>query len=120
LKSWREKATATNTAQPPGYAGVSGVRLEDLRCSRAPPLQKHYRCRVYGPELPAWLPAAKRPNGAMLLHHLSDRHPDQVSPYLKRMETEDIGTVAAEGFEGIEGEQGKVRTGVLVQAGEEE
>jgi hypothetical protein len=32
----------------------------------------------------------------MLLHHLSQQHPDQVGPYLRRMETEDIATVAAE------------------------
>ena len=38
----------------------------------------------------------------MLLHHLSDRHPDQVGPYLARMRTEDIATVAAEAYEVVE------------------
>jgi hypothetical protein len=38
----------------------------------------------------------------MLLHHLTYLHPDQVRPYLTRMETEDIGTVAAEAFEVVE------------------
>jgi hypothetical protein len=57
-----------------------------------------YRCRVCGRVLPAWLAAAKRPDGAMLLHHLGDRHPDEVRPYLKRMETEDIATMAAEAY----------------------
>jgi hypothetical protein len=47
----------------------------------------------------AWLPAAKRSNGAMLLHHLGDMHPTEVGPYLKRMETEDIATVAAKAYE---------------------
>jgi hypothetical protein len=35
----------------------------------------------------------------MLLHHLGDRHPSEVRPYLKRMATEDIATVAAEAYE---------------------
>jgi hypothetical protein len=51
---------------------------------------------------PAWLPVAKRPDGAMLLYHLSQQHPDQVGPYLERMRTECIATVAAEVFEVIE------------------
>jgi hypothetical protein len=37
-----------------------------------------------------------------MLHHLGDWHPSQVGPYLRRMETEDIGTVAAEAFEVVE------------------
>ena len=60
---------------------------------------RQYRCRSCGRVLPAWLPAAKRPNGAMLLHHLADLHPDQARPYLKRMATEDIATVTVEGFD---------------------
>jgi len=57
---------------------------------------RRYRCTYYGRVLPAWLPAAQRPNGAMLLHHLADMHPTEARPYLKQMEMEDIGTVAAE------------------------
>jgi hypothetical protein len=48
------------------------------------------------------LPIDYQPDGAMLLHHLSWDHPDQVGPYLRRMETEDIGTVAMEAFERVE------------------
>jgi hypothetical protein len=64
-----------------------------------------HRCdrgRVCGRVLPGWLPAAKRPNGAMLLAHLGQQHPDQVGPYLARMRTEDIDTVAAEAFAVVE------------------
>ena len=61
--------------------------------------QKHDRCRSCGRVLPAWLAAAQHPNGAMLLHHLGDRHPAEVKPYLMRMATEDIATVAAEASE---------------------
>ena len=50
--------------------------------------RRRYRCRFCGHVLPAWLPMAKRPDGAMLLHHLSQQHPDQVGPYLERMRTE--------------------------------
>ena len=64
--------------------------------------RKRYRCRYCGLELLAWLLVAKRPEGAMLLHHLGDRHPDQVGPYLARMRTEDIATVAAEAYEVVE------------------
>ena len=39
---------------------------------------------------------------AMLLHHLADMHPIEARPYLKRMATEDIATVAAEAYEVIE------------------
>jgi hypothetical protein len=34
-----------------------------------------YRCHYCGRILPAWLPMAKRPNGAMLLGHLSGHAP---------------------------------------------
>ena len=63
---------------------------------------KHYRCRFCGVVLNAWLPAAKRPNGALLLGHLAQHHPDEVRPYLERMRTEDIGAVAAETYELVE------------------
>ena len=42
-------------------------------------------------------------NGALLLNHLSAMHPDEVGPYLRRIETEDIGTVAMEAFARVEG-----------------
>ena len=61
--------------------------------------KKRYRCRYYGRELPAWLPAPQRPNGAMLLYHLGAMHPTEVRPYMERMRTEDIGTAAAEAYE---------------------
>jgi hypothetical protein len=42
----------------------------------------------------------------MLLHHLSQRHHDQVDVYLDRLRTENIATVAAEAYEVIEGAPG--------------
>jgi hypothetical protein len=38
----------------------------------------------------------------MLLKHLSAMHPAEVGPYLRSMETEDIGTVAMEAYEVVE------------------
>jgi hypothetical protein len=43
-----------------------------------PSSQRRYRCRYCGAILPAWLPAAQRPDGAMLFNHLSAMHPDEV------------------------------------------
>jgi len=69
------------------------------------PSHRRYRCRFCGRVLNAWLPAAKRPDGALLLGHLSQQHhSDQVGPYLERMRTECITTVAAEAYEVVEEE----------------
>jgi hypothetical protein len=46
---------------------------------------RRYRCRYCGAELPAWLPVAKRPDGALLLGHLAQRHPLEIKPYLARI-----------------------------------
>ena len=65
------------------------------------------RCALCGFVFPGgWfrLPVTKRPNGAMLLHHLSAMHPEELRRYLARMRTEDIATVAAECYEVVEGD----------------
>jgi hypothetical protein len=55
--------------------------------------------------LPAWLLVAKTPNGAMLLHHLSQRHPDQLGHYLGQMHTDDEHKrVVVEAFKVVEEE----------------
>jgi hypothetical protein len=59
-------------------------------------------CRCCDRVLPAWLLVAKRPEGAMLLHHLSQQHPEGVGPYLERIWTECIATVAAEAYEVVD------------------
>jgi hypothetical protein len=68
------------------------------------PPQKRYRCRYCGRELDAWLPAAKRPQATMLVHHLYLIHPAEFGPYLERMRTEDIATVAVEAYAVVEDE----------------
>jgi hypothetical protein len=60
-------------------------------------------CRYCGPVLPGILRIDQKPDGAMLLHHLSMMHPAEVKPLLKRMETEDIGTVTMEAYERVGG-----------------
>jgi hypothetical protein len=66
--------------------------------------QKRYRCRFCGLKLNAWLPVAKRPEGARLLYHLGQDHLEPVGPYLRRMETESIDRVVAELFAVVEGD----------------
>jgi hypothetical protein len=71
--------------------------------------QKRYRCRYCGARLPAWRPAARAPDGALLLGHLAQQHPDEVGAYLDRMaSTEDIGRVSAEAYEVVEDPPGGV------------
>jgi hypothetical protein len=65
-------------------------------------VRRRYRCHLYSHVLPAWLPVAKRPNGAMPPYHLSQEHPDHVGLYPERMRTECIATVAAEAYEVVE------------------
>jgi hypothetical protein len=64
--------------------------------------RKGNRCRFRGTVLPGWLPVPKRPDGVMLLGHLSQQHPTKVGPHLERMRTEDIAQVAAEACEVVE------------------
>jgi hypothetical protein len=61
--------------------------------------RKRYRCRYYGTHLNAYLPWALAPNSALLLGHLAQQHMDQLTPYLRRVETECITTVVVEAFE---------------------
>jgi hypothetical protein len=64
---------------------------------------RRYRCRYCGVVLPAWYPVLQAPNGAMLLHHLSQDHPDQVGPYLDQMRTDDDhDRVVVQAFEVVE------------------
>ena len=66
---------------------------------------RRYCCKYCGVELPAWLPVFNEPNGAMLLHHLSAMHPDQVGQYLDRMPTDDDhDRVVVEAYEVVERE----------------
>jgi hypothetical protein len=66
------------------------------------PPSRYLRCRLCGHMLPGWLRVPNQPDGAMLLNHLSMRHPDEVGPYLRRVETEEIDTVVMEAFERVE------------------
>jgi hypothetical protein len=68
------------------------------------PTRKRYRCRFCSALLPAWLPVAKRPDGAMLLYHLGQHHLDEAGPYLQRMEVERLDRVLSELFARVEGE----------------
>jgi hypothetical protein len=59
-------------------------------------LHPRFKCQFCGAILPAWLPVPQEPNGAMLLHHLTQQYPAEAGAYLRRMHrTEDIARVAA-------------------------
>jgi hypothetical protein len=63
----------------------------------------HVRCRLCGLVLPGWLPVQDRPDGTMLLAHLSAMHPTEVTAYLDRMQgSEDIGYITMEAFGRVE------------------
>jgi hypothetical protein len=66
------------------------------------PPRKRYRCTFCGETLNAYLPWAQAPNSALLLGHLGQQHMDQLRPYLKRMETEEIDLVLLELFQLVE------------------
>jgi hypothetical protein len=53
----------------------------------------YVRCRFYQAIRPGWLPIPDVPNGALLLHHLGAMHRAELTPWLQRMATEDIGTM---------------------------
>ena len=69
------------------------------------PTRTRYRCRFCGALLPAWLPAARAPNGALLLGHLSQHHRDRVKAFTDRMYHDtDITPVAVEAYEVVDSE----------------
>jgi hypothetical protein len=59
-------------------------------------------CRYCGAELPAWLPVFNAPNGAMLLDHLAQQHPDQVGASLDQMPTDDDHDQVVQAYEVVE------------------
>jgi hypothetical protein len=68
-----------------------------------PRVWKRYRGRACGAVLPAWIPVPGEVDGAMLLHHLRQRHPDQVGHYLAQLHRdEDITPVALQAYEEVE------------------
>lgn len=70
--------------------------------------RQRYRCRYCGHELQAWLLVPKRPDGAMLLSHLSQRRPEHAGPYLARMAVgSEIGATVAEGFEVVKEDEAR-------------
>jgi hypothetical protein len=67
--------------------------------------RKRFTCLYCGAILPAWLRVSREPNGAMLLHHLTQQHPAEAKTYLARMHrTEDISPIAAAAFEVSDGD----------------
>jgi hypothetical protein len=51
--------------------------------------QKRFRCRFCGVTFSAWLAVPGEPDGALLLHHITQSHPAELTPFLDRMHTTD-------------------------------
>jgi hypothetical protein len=67
--------------------------------------RRRYRCTLCGVILNAGLPWTKRPNGALLLGHLSQDHPVELWPFLARMaEGADIAWTSAELYTVVDGD----------------
>jgi hypothetical protein len=50
--------------------------------------RRRYRCRFCG-VFAAWLAVPGAPDGATLLHHISQSHPAELKPLLEQMHTDD-------------------------------
>jgi hypothetical protein len=59
-----------------------------------------FRCRCCGMVFSAWLPVPGEPDGARLLHHMSQSHPAELTPFLDRMQTtDDVAPVIVQAYE---------------------
>jgi hypothetical protein len=70
-----------------------------------PRTQQGCRCRFCGitPSACPGLPLSE-PNGAMLLHHMSQSHPAKLRPYLAQMEHSDDSTaIIVQAYEVVDG-----------------
>jgi hypothetical protein len=66
-------------------------------------VSKYFRWRFCGVAFSAWYAVPGEPNGAMLLHHMSQSHPAELRPYLAQMAGgDDITAVIVQAFEVVE------------------
>jgi hypothetical protein len=69
---------------------------------------RRYRCRCCDVILPAWYAVPGVPNGAMLLQHMSQSHPAELTPYLAQMEAaDDITAIIVQAYDVVVDEPGK-------------
>jgi hypothetical protein len=62
-----------------------------------------YRCRFCGAVFSAWIPVPGEPDGALLLGHIRQSHPGELTPFLEQMHTDDDITPAiVQAFEEVE------------------
>ena len=62
-----------------------------------------YRCRFCGVTFSAWLAVPGEPDGALLLHHISQSHPRELGRYLDQMPTtDDITPAILQAYEEVE------------------
>jgi hypothetical protein len=54
-----------------------------------PRTRPRFRCRFCGVVFSAWLAVPGEPDGALLLHHITQSHPTELTPFLDQMHTDD-------------------------------
>lgn len=72
-----------------------------------PTPRPRYRCRFCGVTFSAWLAVPGEPNGALLLHHITQSHPAELTPFLDQRHTDDDITPAI--LQAYEEEPGRER-----------
>jgi hypothetical protein len=74
-----------------------------------PRTRPRFRCRFCGVIFSAWLAVLGEPDGALLLYHVTQSHPTELTPFLEQMHTtDDITPAIVQAFEVVE-EPGKAR-----------
>jgi hypothetical protein len=69
-----------------------------------PRTQPRYRCRCCGVVFSAWLAVPGEPDGALLLHHITQAHPAALTPFLDQMHTtDDITPAIVQAYEVVDG-----------------
>jgi hypothetical protein len=72
-----------------------------------PHTQPGFRCRFCGITLSAWRSVLGEPDSALLLHHITQSHPTELTPFLDQVHTDDDITPAiVQAYEVVE-ESGK-------------
>jgi hypothetical protein len=72
--------------------------------------RQRFRCRFCGVVFSAWLAVPGEPDGALLLHHVAQAHPAELTPFLDQMHTDDDITPAIlQAYEVVESERPEAR-----------
>jgi hypothetical protein len=75
-----------------------------------PRTRPRFRCRFCGVTFSAWLAVLGEPDGALLLYHVTQSHPTELTPFLEQMHTtDDITPAILQAYEVVEEPEKKMR-----------